>query len=240
MRVDSGVFDETVDAWNAIIGARMYASLSDTTPVQVSEFEHTWLFDGAADPADINDPTLEALFEDAEDLVEDLEDEIAALLKELEIKMKVLEELKEEVVFDAADAEFTNAETAALFANVKASQSINTAYKTVPEVTLPDQLEFIFSADIPTIALEDGAVIYQFLTLTEGSDTVSVECKVSVGNPDGVKTNVFSDGGLDKATAKAKTWSSLGQTKDTELVASHNFGQEYFKLKESKTDRVNN
>jgi hypothetical protein len=88
-----------------------------------------------------------------------------------------------------------------LYTDSKASQSINTAYKVVPEVTLPDQLDFIFKADIPIIALTEGSVIYQFLELTEGSDTIAVECKVSVGNPDGVVSNVFSAGGLDKSTA---------------------------------------
>lgn len=166
---------------------------------------------------------------------------MAALLAELEISMKVLEELKEEVFFDATDnLEYADADTAALYTDVKASQSINTAYKVVPEVNLPDQLEFIFTADIPTIALDDGSVIYQFLELTEGTDTIAVECKVSVGNPDGVKTNVYNAAGLDKASGKDKTWSELATTPDAELKASHNFGQEYFKLKESSTDRTNN
>jgi len=47
---------------------------------------------------------------------------LAALLAELEISMKVLEELKEEVFFDATDnLEYADADTAALYTDVKAS-----------------------------------------------------------------------------------------------------------------------
>jgi len=230
------------DAWFAIIGARLYTSITDPNFVQLPEFNTTWMFE-ESNPEDINDPELEALFkiDEAEENLDELWDEYAALLAELDIAMKVLEELKEEAIFDATDnANYADADVAALYTDVKASQSINTAYKVVPEVNMPDQLEFIFTADIPNIALVDGSVIYQFLELTEGSDTIAVECKVSVGNPDGVKTSVLSGAGLDKASGAGKTWSELATTPDAELKASHNFGQEYFKLKASKTDLTNN
>lgn len=189
------------DAWFAIIGARIYANVTDTKPVQIPEFNTTWLF-YEPDASEINDPELEALFEDIEyEDIDYLEDDIEALLKELNVQMKVLEELLEETAYDAADNSYADSAVAALYTDSKASQSINTAYKVVPEVTLPDQLDFIFKADIPIIALTEGSVIYQFLELTEGSDTIAVECKVSVGNPDGVVSNVFSAGGLDKSTA---------------------------------------
>jgi hypothetical protein len=189
------------DAWFAIIGARIYANVTDTKPVQIPEFNTTWLF-YEPDASEINDPELEALFEDIENEdIDYLEDDIEALLKELNVQMKVLEELLEETAYDAADNSYADSAVAALYTDSKASQSINTAYKVVPEVTLPDQLDFIFKADIPIIALTEGSVIYQFLELTEGSDTIAVECKVSVGNPDGVVSNVFSAGGLDKSTA---------------------------------------
>jgi hypothetical protein len=189
------------DAWFAIIGARIYANVTDTNPVQIPEFNTTWLF-YEPDASEINDPELEALFEDIEyEDIDYLEDDIEALLKELNVQMKVLEELLEETAYDAADNSYADSAVAALYTDSKASQSINTAYKVVPEVTLPDQLDFIFKADIPIIALTEGSVIYQFLELTEGSDTIAVECKVSVGNPDGVVSNVFSAGGLDKSTA---------------------------------------
>jgi hypothetical protein len=92
------------DAWFAIIGARIYANVTDTNPVQIPEFNTTWLF-YEPDASEINDPELEALFEDIENEdIDYLEDDIEALLKELNVQMKVLEELLEETAYDASDS----------------------------------------------------------------------------------------------------------------------------------------
>jgi len=85
----------------------------------------------------------------------------------------------------------------------KANMAMKALYNNIPKIDLPDQIEFLFEADIPKDALAPGKVIVQYAYLT-GKTTKSLEiglqCKVQVGNPDGVETWAFNGGDL-KAVA---------------------------------------
>jgi len=64
----------------------------------------------------------------------------------------------------------------------KATQSVLASYEVVPELDDPDNINFLFMADIPRDALYESAIIYQWAQLTPKTHAsvgvIALDCKV--------------------------------------------------------------
>jgi len=91
----------------------------------------------------------------------------------------------------------------------KATQSVLASFEVVDELDDPDNINFLFMADIPREALYESAIIYQWAQLTPKTHAeigkISIDCKVQVGNPDGAMANVFKVA-IEDSTRSGKKW----------------------------------
>jgi hypothetical protein len=63
----------------------------------------------------------------------------------------------------------------------KAVSSVLASYEVIPDLSDPDNINFLFIADIPRAALSEGAIIYQWAQLEPKTNQIgplSIDCKV--------------------------------------------------------------
>ena len=178
----SNDLDTVFQIWEATIGARIYQNQTDANPILIPEFPAAFdLY--KPDPTLLVDPEVYADFDEVFDDID--EDDLDEFLEDLEVARAFLKEEKIDITI--ASGKYSGS----------AEQKMKAAYNNIPIVDRPDQIEFVFKADIPITALETGRIIYQYADLvgiTTPDLKIGVACKVEVGNPDGVEVMVFKSG----------------------------------------------
>lgn len=144
---------------------RIYKNKDDTKPIQIPE---QTLFFEVVKPdysKEMVDPKEFAIFDDF-DLFD--ADEMA----DSGIEMQPLDKMGGEFVLDKDVLGFSG----------KATQSVLASYEVVPELDDPDNINFLFMADIPRDALYESAIIYQWAQLTPKTHAsvgvIALDCKV--------------------------------------------------------------
>jgi len=124
----------------------------------------------------------------------------------------------------------------------KAVQSVLASYEVVPDLANPDNINFLFMADIPRAAIYESAIIYQWAQLSPKKDQIgdlSIDCKVQVGNPDGTQAGVYKSK-IEDSVSNGKALGNLGGTAHDTLKAEFIKDDiEFYKLKKSDTDFKN-
>jgi hypothetical protein len=215
--------DESIyTTWRGTGGARIYKSATDTQPVTISEQEMYFTVEKPDFTKDIVDPKEFAAF----DAIEAFDADEA-------------EEGTESQPLDKMGGEATLDESALGFSG-KAVQSVLASYEVVPDLSDPDNINFLFIADIPRAALYESAIIYQWAQLTPKTNaigSISIDCKVQVGNGDGTSAGVY------KAAIenKDRKWNNSGAAAHDSLTATFiKDDVEFYKLAKSDTDKVKN
>jgi hypothetical protein len=171
--------DESIyTTWRGVGGARIYKNDADTNPIEIPESEMTFVIEKPDMTQKIVDPKEFAVFDDFDFFDADE-------LADAGIEMQPLDKLGGEFTLDKSVLGFDG----------KAVQSVLASFEVVDNLTDPDNINFLFMADIPRDAIYESAIIYQWAQLTpkEHSEIgdLSVDCKVQVGNPDGSSANVY-------------------------------------------------
>jgi hypothetical protein len=219
--------DESIyTTWRGVGGARIYSSDTDTAPIQVGEQELFFTVEKPDFTKEIVDPKEFAVFDD----IDIFDAEEAA---ESGIETQPLDKMGGEFTLDAAKLGFEG----------KAVQSVLASYEVVPQLDSPDNINFLFIADIPRAAIYESAIIYQWAQLTPKTEAavgdLSIDCKVQVGNPDGTEAHVFKDKIEDSVVAGKEYWNSGKLMHDTLYADFIKDDYDFYQLKKSSTDFKN-
>ena len=172
---------------------------------------------------EIVDPKEFAVFEEFDFFdTEDLED--------AGIEMQPLDKMGSTVTLSDPSLGFTGT----------AVQNILANFEVVDDLDDPDNINFLFQADIPRDAIYESAIIYQWAQLTPKTHAsvgdVSVDCKVQVGNPDGAYAGVYKSKIEDSQRSGKEWWNFSGSDYHDVVYADTIWDDwEFYELKKSDT-----
>ncbi len=216
--------EKVYNDWSVTVGARIYSSKTVTTFKEVPEFETVFSLSADTEEEEWFDPALLAAFDD----VFDEDDEDFDFDFDIDVKEIIKKPLPEKKVEkDIASGKYTG----------KANMGMKALYNNIPKIDRDDQIEFIFEADIPKAALAPGKVIVQYAQLTGKTTSdikIGLQCKVQVGNPDGVETYAFNDGAL-KATADTEWFLVNIDNIDYDTITNPVKSRSFYKLQGSNS-----
>ena len=175
--------------WQVTTGARIYDSKTATTFKEIPEFVEVFAL-GAVEE-EWFDP---ALLEEFDEVFDDLD------LDDIDFDFDVEDIINLPIPEEKATMTISGSKY-----NGAATMSMKGKYENIPKIDLPDQIVFIFEADIPKDALAPGKVIVQSANLvgkTTSAIEIGIQCKVQVGNADATETRAFKGGAFNPVAGK--------------------------------------
>ena len=175
--------------WQVTTGARIYDSKTATTFKEIPEFVEVFAL-GAVEE-EWFDP---ALLEEFDEVFDDLD------LDDIDFDFDVEDIINLPIPEEKATMTISGSKY-----DGSATMSMKGKYENIPKIDLPDQIVFIFEADIPKDALAPGKVIVQSANLvgkTTSAIEIGIQCKVQVGNADATETRAFKGGAFNPVAGK--------------------------------------
>jgi hypothetical protein len=218
--------DESIyTTWRGTGGVRIYKSLTDTTPLSITEQEMFFTVEKPDFTKEIVDPKKFAAFDSIAIFDEDE--------AEVETETQPLDALGGEKTLDASALGFSGT----------AKQSVLASFEVVADLAEPDNINFLFIADIPRAAIYESAIIYQWAQLTPKTNAIgeiSIDCKVQVGNSQGTNAGVYK-AKIEDSSVSGKAWHNTGAAAHDTLKATYIKDDiEFYELGKSDTDKVKN